>query len=69
MTTVKSKKPYLRAVQEELQKIKWTTKEELILYTKVVIGATFAFGFAIYFADLVISKSLNFLQFIVRLIG
>ncbi|MBN1915004.1 MAG: preprotein translocase subunit SecE [Parachlamydiales bacterium] len=69
MTVPSTKQPYLREVQQELKRIKWTTKEELVLYTKVVIGATFAFAFIIFFADLLISKCIGFLQFLVRLIG
>ena len=55
------KVPYLRSVQQELKKVSWTSKEELLLGTKVVIISTFIFGMAIYIADLFINRFLSFL--------
>ena len=70
-TNIKNKKlSYFREVQQELKKVTWTTKEELITYTKVVVAATFMFALGIYFADLVIRGSLNTISLISRfLIG
>ncbi len=58
MTTIttreKKKLSFLREVQNELKKVTWTTKGELLLCTKAVVIATFVFGFAIYLVDLAI---------------
>ena len=45
--------------KEELKRISWTSKEELKSLTKIVIGATFAFGLGIYLVDLVIKGVLH----------
>jgi preprotein translocase subunit SecE len=45
-------------VKGEIQKITWTSRDELIFYTKLVVGATFVFGMAIYVLDLVIQLTL-----------
>ena len=65
----KHKIPYFRQVQQELKKVAWTTKEELIAFTKIVIGATFLFGIGIYAADLIIKGILNVIAVIARWIG
>ena len=54
MTTIteKKKESYFREVQNELKKVTWTSKEELIFCTKAVVAATFIFGFSIYIVDL-----------------
>lgn len=52
--TEKKKLSYFREVQNELKKVTWTSKEELVLCTKIVILSTFIFGFSIYFIDLLI---------------
>jgi preprotein translocase SecE subunit len=57
MTTVTSEKKktsFFREVQNELKKVTWTTKEELIFSTKTVILSTIVVGFAIYGFDLVV---------------
>ena len=59
ITTEKKKLSYFREVQNELKKVTWTSKSELIFCTKAVIIATFAFGFSIYLIDLVIGGLLN----------
>lgn len=69
---VKEKKKnltYFREVQQELGKVSWTSKEEIQLCTKVVIGSTFVFGLGIYLIDLVIRGALDFVFLIGRLIG
>lgn len=48
----KKKVSYFREVQNELKKVTWTSKEELIFCTKAVIIATFLFGLTIYVVDL-----------------
>jgi preprotein translocase SecE subunit len=55
----KKRLSYFRKVQEEFKKISWTSKEELISNTKVVISSIFLFGIGIYIADLVIRSLLS----------
>ncbi|MDE3048222.1 MAG: preprotein translocase subunit SecE, partial [Verrucomicrobiota bacterium] len=50
---------YFREVQNELKKVSWTSKEELIFCTKAVIIATFLFGLTIYAVDLSIRGILH----------
>ncbi|MES2273417.1 MAG: preprotein translocase subunit SecE [Chlamydiota bacterium] len=66
--TEKKKLSYFREVQNELKKVTWTSKEELILCTKAVIMATFIFGLAIYVVDLGIRGSLEMAGAFVRMI-
>lgn len=60
---------YFRQVQQELKKVSWTTREELIFCTKVVIVATLFFAIAIYVVDYAIKAILGLLGLIVHLIG
>lgn len=62
----KKKVSYLREVQEELKKVTWTSKEELIFCTKAVVIATFVFGFSIYAVDLGIRGVLELMAGIVQ---
>lgn len=66
--TERKKLSYFREVQNELKKVTWTTKEELIFSTKAVIIATFVFGFSIYLADLAIRGGLDMISYVARLI-
>lgn len=56
-------------VKQEFKKIDWTTKTELITYTKVVFGAIFIGGFALYFMDLIVHAALWAMGALVRLVG
>ncbi|MDF2548943.1 MAG: secE [Chlamydiales bacterium] len=56
-------------VKQEFHKISWTSAEELRLYTKVVVLATFFFGMAIYAADLVVQTFLSGIGIFFRLIS
>lgn len=65
------KQPRISHVQEfkdELKKVTWTTRDELLLCTKVVVGATFALGIGIYLIDLGIKGVLDGFAGIIRLI-
>ena len=64
----KEKVSYLRAVQNELKKVTWTPRKELIVSTKAVIIATFCFAFAIYLEDLAIRGTLEGVGSLLRLI-
>lgn len=59
---------YVQELKEELKKVNWTTKDELKLSTKVVIGATFLFGLGIYLIDLVIKGCLDLIALVVHFI-
>lgn len=64
----KKKVSYLREVQNELKKVTWTSKEELLFCTKAVIMATFIFGLTIYAVDLGIRGVLELAANFVRMI-
>ncbi|HSX10552.1 MAG TPA: preprotein translocase subunit SecE [Chlamydiales bacterium] len=64
----KKKVSYLREVQNELKKVTWTSREELIFCTKAVIIATFVFGLTIYVVDLGIRGVLDLAGNFVRMI-
>lgn len=55
-------------IKAEFFRISWTKKEERILYTKVVVVATFILGMAIYASDLVIQSTLWSLSALFRLL-
>lgn len=60
----------LKEVQSELKKVKWTSKEELKGFTKIVIGSTLFFGIGIYFIDSSIQGVLHTISELVkRMIG
>ncbi len=60
---------FIGEVKEELQKISWTSGEDLKTYTQIVVGSTFFFGMGIYLLDLFIQSVLNSLAFAIRLIA
>ena len=59
---------FIQDLKGELKKVSWTTKAELVLSTKVAIGAIFLFGLGIYLIDLVIKGALDFIALIVHFI-
>lgn len=67
--TSKKAQSFLSDVKGELQKISWTTPDELKTYTKVVIAATFAFGISVYLVDIFIQMFLSALESTIKLIG
>ena len=67
VTREKKKLSYFREVQNELKKVTWTSKGELIFCTKAVIIATFVFGFSIYLIDLIIRSGLDLAGVFVRI--
>ncbi len=61
---------YIQELKDEFKKVSWTSKAELILYTKIVLGATFVFGIGVYLSDVVIKGILDGLKAIVfRIFG
>lgn len=65
----KKVRDFVADVKSEIQKITWTSRDELIFYTKLVVGATFVFGMTIYVLDLVIQGTLGSLNFLLHLIS
>jgi len=59
---------YLAELKKELRQVTWTSKDELITFTKIVVGATFAFGLGIYGVDLLIKNCLNGFKTLIHLI-
>jgi preprotein translocase subunit SecE len=49
---------FVRKLKEELRKVSWTSKEELIVLTKIVVGASFVLGLGVYGVDLFIKEVL-----------
>lgn len=60
---------FITDVKAEITRIHWTSKNELIAYTKIVMGTAFAFGFGVYFIDLIIQGVLSGLSSLVRMIS
>lgn len=60
---------FVGGVKEEFHKITWTSKEELAVYTRIVVTATFALGFVVYSYDLIIRGALLLLNLLVRWIA
>jgi preprotein translocase subunit SecE len=59
---------FIQEFKEELKKVTWTSKSELILCTKIVLATTFVFGLGIYLTDLAISGVLNAFRYAVHFI-
>mgnify|MGYP001567430064 CR=1 FL=1 len=61
VTPAREKKKFItiREIRDELSKVSWTPRGELLFYAKVVVVATFLFGFAIYLVDLSIRALLE----------
>jgi preprotein translocase subunit SecE len=66
--TKPSNRSYINELKEELKKVTWTTKDELVLFTKIVVGSTFALGIGIYGVDLLIKGVLNGFGALIHLI-
>ena len=56
---------FFGGLKNELKKVSWTTKPELISATKIVIASTFCFGIGIYLIDLFIKGVLGLIQNII----
>lgn len=67
--TFKRVQDFVIDVKGEVHKITWTNREELLTYTKIVVGATFIFGMSIYVLDLTIQSVLSGLTFLLHLIS
>ena len=73
LSTAKRKKiktkNFIQEMKDEMKKVSWTTKEELRVCGKIVIGAIFILGLGIYIVDLFLRLFLNGIGNLVRLIG
>jgi len=59
----------IEEIKRELKSVTWTSKEELKVYTQIVVSATFIFGMGVYLVDLTIQSALNLMTWITRLIA
>ena len=59
---------FFEEIKSEFHKIQWTEGEEVVVYAKVVVLATFVLGMAIYFADLIIQRTLLGLEVVFKLL-
>lgn len=57
---------FLENVKQELSKIYWTDGQDVKIYAKVVVTATFLFGMLIYFSDLIIQRCLQAFDILFR---
>lgn len=55
---------WIESLKTEIRSIHWTSKEELRVYTQIVVGATFFFGMGVYLVDVGIHGVMNFLMWI-----
>lgn len=62
-------KDFAADIKSEINKITWTSREELLVYTKIVVGATFVFGMSIYLLDLVIQGTLGGLNLLLSFLS
>lgn len=60
---------FIEEMKAEISRINWTSREELLTYTKIVVAATFVFGLGIYVVDLLIQGFLSGLSSLIRLIS
>lgn len=69
-TSAQAKKAenFFNGVKAEFGKITWTSKDELSVYTKIVVGATFVCGLGVYLVDLSIRGGLAALEAFARMI-
>lgn len=59
---------WVRELKAELKKVSWTSKEELVLFTKIVLGSTFFLGLGIYLVDLSIKGVLELIKVVLHFI-
>ena len=56
----------VKRFKDELKKVTWTSKKDLIAYTKVVVISTFVFGIGIYVIDIVVRDILNLINLLMH---
>ncbi len=60
---------FFRECKEELRRVSWTSKKELVLNTKIVVSSVFSLGIGIYVVDLVVRTALSGLAYIFGAFG
>jgi preprotein translocase subunit SecE len=63
---VKKAYEYFESLKAEFANIQWTEGGEVLMYARIVVGATFFFGIAIYIADIVIHRLLGGIDMLFR---
>lgn len=66
---VQKVRDFVGDIKSEIHKVHWTSREELLAYTKIVVITTFLFGMAIYFVDMMIQGSLSALSYLLSLVA
>lgn len=66
--SLKSVYQFFENVKSEFRKIQWTEGEEVKVYAKVTVFATFVLGLGIYLLDLIIQKGLFVIDAFFRLL-
>ena len=54
---------FLYEVKQELAKTSWTPRKELFSLTRVVVTATFVFGFILFFVDMSLKNIMQVIKF------
>lgn len=66
--SIKKMADYFADVKREFYKISWTSKDELKVYTLVVVIATFFLGLGVYFVDVAIQLVLALFDSFIRVL-
>ncbi len=59
---------FIKDMKEELRKVTWTTRAELLMCTKIVVWSTIIFGLGIYVMDLLIKNALELIKMTIHFI-
>jgi preprotein translocase subunit SecE len=59
---------WIESIKSEIRAVHWTSKDELRVYTQIVVIGTFVFGMGVYLVDLMINGALDILTWISRLL-
>jgi preprotein translocase subunit SecE len=60
---------FVGEIKQEFRKVEWTSKSELLSYTKIVLISIFLFGLLVYLVDLAIQGILGGFNLLIRFIG
>ncbi len=65
----RQKTPFLEGMKTEIKKISWTSKQELALATKIVLGSIFCLSIGIYVIDLALRGIMHGLSLLTHIIN
>lgn len=68
MREIKKRGAGFAELKTEFKRVEWTSKDELITYTKVVLASIFLFGMLVYLVDLSIQSLLSGIAGLLRMI-